>query len=120
MSITLRFIRDVQYTQVNNHFGASYKQLRDLSGEDFPITGGRYVEIMTSGWPAGDRCRVKRFRNIHAVYAYFNKLLFGKWISDDDYSVFWDMALRFDYGVNHETSGETLENLWNSAPSVLS
>lgn len=47
------------------------------------------LEVMLQGFKGGARNRVRSFRDIDQARAYANKLLDGKWMSPEEYNIFY-------------------------------
>lgn len=102
MSVNLNLARVVAYSQIAT-FGDSE---------------GCYYETLTSGWPNGSRNRVKRFSTISGMYAYFNKLHTGGWISDDSYDEAWKALCDLEIRVRRGTAMLLPKDPWSDTLSI--
>lgn len=53
-----------------------------------------WYQVLTTEWESGARNRMKTFSSSTRVMEYINKLHIGKYLSDDDYTLAWEMVTR--------------------------
>nr|UUW21340.1 MAG: hypothetical protein [Sanya fiers-like virus 29] len=55
-----------------------------------------YIEIFTIGWKTGSKTRIRKLKTVYALYVYLNKVFRGGYMTDQEYSDAWDMALSIE------------------------
>lgn len=85
MSIKFSAVRIIRAQQVDLWVDSS-DPWTTLCADTLPDHFRTYdlIEIVSSGWTSGARCRTKRCRVEHAL-PYVNKLHAGRWIDDNEY-----------------------------------
>lgn len=55
-----------------------------------------FIEIVSTGWEQGARCRQKRFPSFERLFAYLNKLHVHEYLDDSNYESAWAMVLEVE------------------------